>query len=149
MMNEAKARLDEWAKFSPQLAYIAESLKQVMTPEIAGWIMKAGKNAKGLWGYIEAYAKRQRVKNAPSVLVTPPQMEAWIYDYLQQDDATTATAPTAIAPEPEDEDDGLYDIEAGVLSGQTSLLGIQSGTDQLTLLQATPAPSRSANRRTE
>lgn len=93
-MKEAKLRLDEWAKFSPPLAYIAECLKQVMTAEIAEWIMRPDKTAKGMWDYIRDQAKKQRNKGAEGVLVTPAEMQEYIYAYLR-DDAPAQAEPMA------------------------------------------------------
>lgn len=84
-MNEALTRLDEWAKFSAPLAYIVECLKQVMTEEIAGWIAQESKSAKGMWDYIVNQAKNQRNKDSDGVLVTPSQMQEYIYTYLRSD----------------------------------------------------------------
>lgn len=97
-MDNAKKRLDEWAKFSPPLAYIAECLKQVMTAEIAGWIMQADKTAKGLWDYITMQAKKQYSKGTEGVLVTPTQMQEHIYAYLRGANAAPAEPPAQEEP---------------------------------------------------
>lgn len=99
-MNEAIQCLEEWAKHSPTLAYIAECLKKVMTPELATWIMQDSKTAKGMWDYITTQAKKQHNKGADGVLVTPSQMQGYIYAYLRED-VPAQIKPTVNAVVPE------------------------------------------------
>lgn len=89
-MDSAKKRLEEWAKHSSTLAYIAECLKQVMTEEIAGWIMRDGKTAQGLWNYITEQAKALYQHGTEGVLFSPPQMQEAIYAYLKQQEPASS-----------------------------------------------------------
>lgn len=127
-MNEAIQRLEEWAKHSPTLAYIAECLKQVMTVEVAGWIMQADKSAKGMWEYIREQAKKQHNKGAEGVLVTPSQMQEYIYAYLRGDTPAQAK-PAANTAVPANDDDEAPE-------GQMSLMDefITANDGQMTLI---------------
>lgn len=125
MMNEAVWRLEDWAKHSSALAYIAECLKLVMTEEIAGWIMRADKTAKGMWDYITEQAKQQHNKGAEGVLVAPSQMQEYIYAYLRGDGAAPAEPPVQDESPAEECPEGqmsLVDDFAAQGEGQTTLI---------------------------
>lgn len=127
-MNEALRRLEEWAKHSPTLAYIVECLKQVMTAEVAGWIMQEDKSAKGMWEYIREQAKKQHNQGTEGVLITPSQMQEYIYAYLRGDTPAQAK-PAATTAVPATDDTGTPE-------GQMSLMGEFTTADdgQMTLI---------------
>ena len=92
IIRQATARLNEWASFSYPLQYIAKCLQQVMTEEIAGWVMQGDKSAKGLWDYLYEQAKKENQPGQQGVLFSPPEMQKCIYDYLQRDEKAAAEA---------------------------------------------------------
>jgi len=110
LVKQATARLKEWENFSYPLAYIAKCLQQVMTEEIAGWVMQEGKSAQGLWDYMNAQVSKNikseksnqpinmfvspsEKSNQPvSVLLSPPEMQELIYNYLKRDEKAAAKA---------------------------------------------------------
>ena len=94
IIKQATARLNEWANFSYPLAYIAKCLQQVMTEEVAGWVMQEGKSAKGLWDYLYEQAKKENQPGQQGVLFSPPEMQKCIYDYLRRDEKAAAAAKT-------------------------------------------------------